>query len=169
MAKQQNIKNCTVDGCEKPLLARGYCTMHLQRVRKYGDPARGRLPAKTCIVDGCESKNDTRGMCGKHYQRFVRYGNVHHVTSEQDRRILSRRSQPKLGQLKPHVYPKYLGRHLHRQIAEQKIGRPLQRGEIVHHIDGDPHNNKPENLEVLMSQSVHARRHKFGGRHKFSI
>ena len=43
--------------------------------------------------------------------------------------------------------------------AEDKIGRRLRDGEIVHHIDGNPLNCKPENLEV-MTQSEHARLHR---------
>lgn len=37
----------------------------------------------------------------------------------------------------------------HRLVAEQKIGRKLQKGEIVHHIDHNKQNNHPDNLEVL--------------------
>lgn len=37
----------------------------------------------------------------------------------------------------------------HRIVAEQKLGRPIAKGEQVHHIDGDKQNNAPENLEVL--------------------
>lgn len=37
----------------------------------------------------------------------------------------------------------------HRVVAENKIGRLLKDNEIVHHIDGDKHNNNPENLEVM--------------------
>ena len=47
----------------------------------------------------------------------------------------------------------------YRQIAEQKIGRKLQPGEVVHHIDGDRTNNDPENLMVLPSRSAHGRIH----------
>lgn len=56
------------------------------------------------------------------------------------------------------TYIKENGRHQHRVVAEKKLGRKLKKGEIVHHIDGDKHNNKPENLEV-MTQSQHAKEH----------
>lgn len=62
-------------------------------------------------------------------------------------------------------YRKKYGRHEHRIVAEEKIGRPLQPGEIVHHIDGNKQNNAPENLQI-MTQAEHARMHmkqRYGG------
>jgi hypothetical protein len=59
-------------------------------------------------------------------------------------------------------YVKFMGRHLHRVMAEKILGRPLFAGEIVHHIDGDKRNNTWRNIEVLPSQSEHARLHGFG-------
>ena len=47
-------------------------------------------------------------------------------------------------------------RRLHRITAEQTLGRPLLATEIVHHRDGNPRNNAPENLLVLPSQAYHA-------------
>ena len=55
-------------------------------------------------------------------------------------------------------YVKLNGRHMHRIIAEQKIGRPLVSGEVVHHKDGNKRNNSPENLTVT-TQSEHIRIH----------
>jgi hypothetical protein len=56
-------------------------------------------------------------------------------------------------------YKKVGSRHEHRIVAEQKLGRPLAHGEIVHHIDGDIRNNAPENLEVVANQALHAAMH----------
>lgn len=37
------------------------------------------------------------------------------------------------------------------------LGRPLRRGEVVHHRDGNKLNNDPMNLEVLPSQTEHTK------------
>ena len=52
---------------------------------------------------------------------------------------------------KEHSYPKI-------------FGRPLKKGEVVPHKDGNPRNNLIDNLEVLSSQVEHAKLHCKNGR-----
>ena len=69
----------------------------------------------------------------------------------------------RLGSGEGKTYTKTYGKHTHRMIAEQMLGRPLEKGEIVHHIDGNKRNNDPSNL-MVMTQSEHCRLHfKKGG------
>jgi hypothetical protein len=46
----------------------------------------------------------------------------------------------------------------YRLVAEKKIGRRLTSDEVVHHINGDATDNRPENIEV-MTKAEHARMH----------
>lgn len=47
----------------------------------------------------------------------------------------------------------------HRLVMEEELGRFLDPSEVVHHVNHDPSDNRPENLEVLPHQSEHAREH----------
>lgn len=51
----------------------------------------------------------------------------------------------------------------HRLVMEAKLGRYLERSEVVHHRDGDPLNNHPDNLEVFRTNGEHLR-HELTGR-----
>ena len=50
------------------------------------------------------------------------------------------------------------GTYVHRHMAEKKLGRRLKTGEVVHHKDGNPLNNSPNNLKVYSSQSQHMKK-----------
>lgn len=58
------------------------------------------------------------------------------------------------------AYEKTYGRHTHRIVAEEMLGRPLRPGEVVHRIDGNKRNNSKDNLCVFSSQQEHAKEHR---------
>lgn len=114
-----------------------------------------------CKVDGCntDTSKGANGYCGKHYMRVKRYGDENYITPELKRRNSNRESQLKnVNFVKPTTYRKYFGRHEHRVIAENEIGRKLKTDEHVHHIDGNKHNNSKENL-IVLSAAEHAKLH----------
>jgi len=47
---------------------------------------------------------------------------------------------------------------VHRWIKEKELGRRLEKGEIVHHINENIQDNRPENLEVLTAKE-HYKKH----------
>ena len=76
------MKICSVEGCTNKVVARGWCKIHWQKWRRYGDPnfvTRKPLPPK-CEVPGCSRKPHARwngqALCGLHYLRVWSYGSV---------------------------------------------------------------------------------------------
>ena len=69
---------CSVDGCDKPARARGYCESHYRKNLKYGNPLAGEFVRPVgpwaCSVDGCGNETKTAGYCGRHYARLRRHG-----------------------------------------------------------------------------------------------
>lgn len=71
-------RTCSINGCERTAITRGWCSSHYARWR-HGRPMHGpfvkpkREPG-TCTVDGCERKEFATKLCQPHYHRSRKYG-----------------------------------------------------------------------------------------------
>jgi hypothetical protein len=136
-------ESCTVAGCGGQARAKGLCNRHYKQARQ---PLRATNP---CAC-GCGGRTEYTFLHGHHTRLFSR--------DEQARRGRQNTGQALRDTGEGKSYRKVAQRHEHRIVAEQKLGRPLVRGEIVHHKNGNKRDNHPDNLEV-MTQSEHARLH----------
>lgn len=66
---------CTVEGCGRPLDARGLCSTHYRRMREgrpLDAPIRGTArEALHCTLEGCGAPIKARGLCELHYRRAL--------------------------------------------------------------------------------------------------
>lgn len=73
---------CEVDGCQQPVIARGWCSKHYQRWQKYGNVQTVRSKGSgitVCTAEGCNRGGKiVKGYCLKHYQHFMKYGDIQH-------------------------------------------------------------------------------------------
>lgn len=110
----------------------------------------------TCLVEGCASPVSCRGFCKIHYGRWYRTGDTKRTMTNWH----SGSYRHEQGYVRVHVGGnKYKMEHV--LIAEKALGKPLPKGAVVHHVDGDPAGNrKPWNLVICPDQDYHLLLHR---------
>ena len=89
---------CKVENCPAKHDGKGYCSKHLVRLRKHGDPnhcgqvGRPRLHLR-CTVENCEAEHSAKGYCANHYQRWRKYGRPDKVIQRVDTVVSQRRHE----------------------------------------------------------------------------
>jgi hypothetical protein len=150
LPKSEWRTGCSVEGCDGPHLAKGFCCLHYHRWKKSGstEPSGvmfGKRPAKPCSVEGCDRHVSSHGLCSVHWKRFARRGvTVPFVPSRAP-------YVDGAGYIRERVEGQKQGILQHRIVMERILGRPLRAGESVHHRNGIKTDNGPENLELWFS------------------
>jgi hypothetical protein len=70
---------CSVEGCDRPHYAKGYCQLHHKRLLRHGSPTGGAPYRKSdglslCRVEGCAGRGTVHGFCRTHWQRVLKHG-----------------------------------------------------------------------------------------------
>lgn len=69
------MDTCSIEGCDKPIRARGWCIKHWKRWYRHGDPMTVMAQQRaTCEVPGCNNPAHGHGYCIAHYHKWRRHG-----------------------------------------------------------------------------------------------
>jgi hypothetical protein len=161
--RRQTDVPCKVEECDRVADGnRGWCWAHYMRWHRTGQEPTGpvapqRVKPEPCVVDGCDRMARIAEHCGPHGKRVQRSGDPGSVKVRKQAgngkgkaRYVSNGyvflRQPD----HPNAYKNGTVME-HTVVMSDLLGRPLVRGENVHHKNGDKLDNRPENLELWVT------------------
>ncbi len=149
------MEKCRLVSCDNSSKRRGYCSAHYQRLMKHGDvrendPVRRTYDDDNCRVAGCAKSRHSLGYCSAHYWRVRKYGATELPAPKPGPPA---KWVTRFGYVSVYVPGNAMANKSgnvmeHRLVMAEHIGRPLERDENVHHINGDREDNRIENLEL---------------------
>jgi len=152
------MRKCSIRGCKKErLYATGYCSAHQWRWKKYGDPSittRNFQSRKKCAMRGCKGSAYCKDLCRKHYLRFKIHGDPEMLLI----------APPGSGYRREGRYVQLTSRGMrkleHILVAEKILGKKLPKNAVVHHVNENKLDNRPENLVICPDKAYHHLLHK---------
>jgi hypothetical protein len=75
---------CVVTDCGRNNKAKGYCDMHLMRLKRHGILEKIKKYNEICILNGCDEPQHSKGYCSRHYFRLWKYGDVNYTEAVHD-------------------------------------------------------------------------------------
>ena len=153
---RKSRKICSAQGCGRVNRSKGFCGMHYRRWRTFGDPGgpapKTRRQYKICKVPDCLRSTEKDDLCSMHIRRLGhgRSLGCHMTRSEKFRSDGSLDGKGYRRIYQP-AHPNANNRGIvleHVAVMSNILGRPLCKGETVHHINGVRSDNHSENLEL---------------------
>lgn len=160
MRRAYGRTGCLIDGCDRRHHGKGYCRVHLHRMKHHGTPDRLIIRQSGCDVKGCERKHYSRGFCEVHYQRHRAYGRTEllsELRTESDR-FWSKVAQQEGGDCWLWIGGLTMNRHgvfanspAYRYSYQQMIGE-IPEGLELDHLCNNPRCVNPYHLDPVTGE-----------------
>jgi hypothetical protein len=146
-------QTCGFEGCTNKHRARGLCSSHLDQLARGKEltPLLGRHGQKheRCTFPGCTRKHHAGGLCQGHATQRRRGRSLRPLGSDgrwvdPKGYVFIRCPDPDHPNAKSK--PGWIAEHV--WVMSQLLGRPLRKGESVHHRNNIKHDNRPDNLQL---------------------